>query len=119
MGSQASEGARGDAQRALESLRRLVRYLRLGARAAEQRTGASSAQLFVLQQLAEAPSASLADLAGRTLTDASSVSTVVARLVAQGLVARRRAAGDRRRVELALTPRGRALLVRAPALSQS
>jgi DNA-binding MarR family transcriptional regulator len=114
----AARPARDDAQEILDALRRLVRYLRLAARDAEEATGASAAQLFVLQQLAAAPAASLADLAARTLTDASSVSTVVARLVARGLVARKAAAGDRRRAELSLTARGRALIAQAPVLAQ-
>src|SRR2546423_5112313 len=108
MGSHASGARVDDAQHVFDSLRRLVRFLRLGAREAEEATGVSSAQLFVLHQLAGAPAASLAELAERTLTDQSSVSTVVARLVAHGLVARRKGTGDRRRVELALTARGRA-----------
>ena len=119
MGSQASSPARADAVRVMESLRRLVRFLRVTARRAEQDTGVSAAQLFVVQQLAQAPARSLAELAGRTLTDASSVSTVVSRLVEQGLVVRRRAADDRRRVELALTARGRALAARTPELAQA
>jgi DNA-binding MarR family transcriptional regulator len=124
MGSHASRSrasarpARDEAQEILDALRRLVRFLRLAARDAEEATGASAAQLFVLHQLAAAPAASLADLAARTLTDASSVSTVVARLVARGLVARKAAAGDRRRAELSLTARGRALIARAPVLAQ-
>ncbi|HTJ40796.1 MAG TPA: MarR family transcriptional regulator [Kofleriaceae bacterium] len=122
MGSHASRPvarpAHHDAQRVLEALRRLVRFLRLADRTAEEATGASAAQLFVLQQLATAPAASLAELAARTLTDASSVSTVVARLVSRGLVTRRAAAGDKRRAELALTPKGKALLARAPELAQ-
>ena len=118
MGSQASGPARGDAVHVMESLRRLVRFLRVAARRAEQEAGVSAAQLFVLQQLAQAPARSLAELAARTLTDASSVSTVVSRLVEQGLVVRRRAADDRRRVELALTARGRTLVARSPELAQ-
>ena len=114
----AAHSAQEDAQDIFDALRRLVRFLRIAAREAEDATGASAAQLFVLQQLAVAPAASLADLAARTLTDASSVSTVVARLVARGLVARRAAAGDRRRAELSLTARGRALLEKAPVPAQ-
>jgi MarR family transcriptional regulator, lower aerobic nicotinate degradation pathway regulator len=118
MGSHASVAARVDAQRAFEALRRLVRFLRLAARAAEK-SGVSAAQLFVLHQLAASPASSLAELAARTLTDASSVSTVVARLVAGKLVTRRASAGDRRRATLALTARGRALVARTPGLAQT
>ena len=111
--------ATDDSARILVSLRKLVRFLRIATRRAEQRTGASAAQLFVLSQLAAAPAASLAELAERTMTDPSSVSTVVSRLVAGGLVSRRRARGDGRRVELALTPKGRAAVRRAPELAQT
>ena len=120
MGSHASARrapAHEDAQRVFDSLRRLVRFLRLGARRAEDSTGASSAQLFVLHQLAVSPASSLAELAARTLTDASSVSTVAARLVERKLVERRRGT-DRRKSELALTAKGRALVARTPDLPQ-
>jgi DNA-binding MarR family transcriptional regulator len=60
------------------SLRKIVRFLRLADRAAEAAVGLSAAQLFVLQTLASQPAASLAEVADRTLTDQSSVSTVVA-----------------------------------------
>src|SRR5262249_19055685 len=103
----------------LASVRRLVRFLRVATRRAEQQTGASAAQLFVLSQLAASPASSMGELAARAFTDASSVSTVVARLVARGLVSRRRAAADRRRIELALTRRGRAMVARAPELAQT
>jgi len=90
----------------MTALRRIVRRLRLADRQAETLHGLSAAQLFVLHSLAAAPVRSLADLAQRTLTDQSSVSTVVTRLVERGLVARTPAAADRRRAELALTAAG-------------
>ncbi len=110
-------GRRGqaeDVRTVMNALRRLVRALRLSARAAEKTVGISGAQLFVLQELAAAPVDSLGALAARTHTDQSSVSVVVRRLVEHGLVARRHAVTDARRVELALTASGRAVLRRAP-----
>jgi len=119
MGSQASGAdARGDALAVMEALRRVVRFLRLADRRAEGAVGLSAAQMFVVTALEAAPATSMSDLAARTLTDQSSVSTVVARLVERGLVARRRASGDKRRVELALTARGRDVAARAPELAQ-
>jgi DNA-binding MarR family transcriptional regulator len=124
MGSQASrprsrgEAARADAAAAMDAVRRLVRFLRLADRRAEVAAGISAAQLYVLRTLAEAPTASMAELAERTLTDQSSVSTVVARLVERGLVRRGRAAADARKVELALTERGRAAADKSPELAQ-
>jgi MarR family transcriptional regulator, lower aerobic nicotinate degradation pathway regulator len=108
-----------DARAALDALRRIVQALRLSATQAERQTGLSGAQLFVLQQLAEARGQSLNDLARRTRTHQSSVSIVVTRLVSQGLVSRRRAPDDGRRLVLDLTTRGRTLLADAPATAQS
>ncbi|UJR86073.1 MarR family winged helix-turn-helix transcriptional regulator [Sandaracinus amylolyticus] len=120
MVSQASPRARtgDDAARVLASIRRLVRFLRLAASDAEARTGISAAQLFVLERLVDAPASSMSELAARTLTDPSSVSTVVSRLVERGLVARTRAATDARRFEIAITARGRAIVRRSPPLAQ-
>lgn len=103
----------------LASMRAVVRDLRLAAREAEQRIGIHGAQLTVLQQLAVRPAKSLADLAERTQTDPSSASVVVSRLVDRGLVSRVASPADRRRVEIALTPAGRALVRRAPKQTSS
>ncbi len=102
----------------MDDLRRVVRALRLTARAAEKRLSVSGAQLFVLQQLEQRPASSMAKLAARTFTDQSSVSAIVSRLEERGLAARRRSHDARRRVEIELTPRGRALMRRAPAPAQ-
>jgi MarR family transcriptional regulator, lower aerobic nicotinate degradation pathway regulator len=102
----------------IDSLRRIVRALRESSRAAEETLGVSGAQLFALQALARAPNLSLSELAARTLTHQSTVSAVVKRLVAQGLVRRRTSASDGRRIELTVTRRGAALLERAPHAAQ-
>jgi DNA-binding MarR family transcriptional regulator len=102
----------------MDSLRRIVRDLRLTARDAERSAGISGAQLFVLQTLAEDRASSLNDLADRTLTDQSSVSVVVKRLADRKLVARKAAAEDARRIELSLTAAGRRLLSRCPEPTQ-
>jgi DNA-binding MarR family transcriptional regulator len=103
----------------LDALRSIVRELRLASREAEQRVGVHGAQLHALRQLDDSPSTSLTELAGRTHTDISSVSVVVSRLVEQGLVARRSADDDRRRLSLGLTARGRAVLRKAPETGMS
>ena len=108
-----------DVRAALDALRRIVQGIRLSAAHAERVTGLTGAQLFVLQQLAEGPARSLNELALRTRTHQSSVSTVVTRLVGRGLVSRRRAPADGRRLVLDLTPSGRALLTDAPETAQS
>jgi DNA-binding MarR family transcriptional regulator len=106
---------RSGAAALLDALRAVSRELRVADRDADQRVGLPPAQVHTLRQLGQAPAASLTALAERTHTDPSSASVVVQRLVTRGLVARTPAADDRRRVELALTPAGRAMLRRLPA----
>ncbi len=105
-------------ERSMNAIRSVVRALRVNTRAIELKMGMSLAQLFVLQQLANRSSDSLNDLAERTATHQSSVSVVVRRLVERGLVVRSPSAADKRRVEIDVTPAGRALLAEAPTTIQ-
>src|SRR4051812_22128057 len=118
MKSSTRSGSSQSARRVLDALRRVVQSLRISARAAESEFGLSGAQLFVLQKLAEEPALSVNDLAQRTLTHQSSVSVVATRLVEKGLVTRRRATGDARRLELSITAKGRTMLRRSPLAAQ-
>lgn len=111
MGSHAS-----DATAVMNALRRIVRMIRL----AESSThDLSAAQRYVLHSLAAAPASSVAELAGRTLTDQSSVSTVVAKLVAKQLVVRTPSTIDRRRAELRLTAAGTKVVKHSSVLPQT
>jgi len=110
--------ASAEARQVLNSLRHIVRSLRISSRNAEQQTGLSGAQLFVLQCLSRQSPCSVNELAAHTATDQSSVSVVVSRLVARGYVRRTASKVDRRRVELWLTPSGRGLLDAAPEAAQ-
>jgi DNA-binding MarR family transcriptional regulator len=76
------------------------------------------AQLFVLNRLAEGKAMSLNELAARTLTHQSSVSVVVQRLIASGLVDSQVSQFDKRRVELRITEKGRRVLAKAPTAAQ-
>jgi DNA-binding MarR family transcriptional regulator len=98
--------AKTEARQVLDSIRRLVRALRLFSREAEAKAQVSAAQLFVLQQLSFTTALSLKDLAKRTYTDQSSVSTVVSKLVEKGLVTKRPSPKDQRSAELHLSVRG-------------
>ncbi len=102
----------------LDAIRRIVQALRESSRLAESRVGLSGAQLFVLRTVAESPGVSLNELAERTRTHQSSVSAVVTRLAREGLVQKRAADGDARRVEVRLAPSGRRRLARAPQSAQ-
>lgn len=108
-----------EGQRVMDALRRLVRALRLSSADVERRIGISGAQLFVLRELDAAPRSSMGEVAKRTQTDPSSVSTVVSRLVEQGLVARSADPSDARRAVLAVTAKGRALVRKAGLPAQA
>jgi DNA-binding MarR family transcriptional regulator len=99
---------------ALDGIRAVVGSLTRSARSVERRTGITTAQLFVLRQLAEHDGLSLGEVAEHTLTRQSTVSVVVARLAERGLIRATRATNDRRRLELSLTAAGRRILARAP-----
>ncbi|MGH9421169.1 MAG: MarR family winged helix-turn-helix transcriptional regulator [Thermoanaerobaculia bacterium] len=107
-----------DSQRILDSIRRLVRLLRVSDRQAQSDLGVSGAQLFVLTEIGKTPALSLGELATRTRTDQSSVSVVVTRLVEAGLITRDRDERDARRLVLHLTRAGRAMLQKAPVVAQ-
>jgi DNA-binding MarR family transcriptional regulator len=104
--------------RALNSLRRIVRAARGATAAVESRYGVSTAQLYVLQTLAQSPGMSIKDLVARTLTTNSSVSEVVGRLVDSGLVTRETAEDDRRMKVLTLTDGGREIVRHSPRTIQ-
>jgi DNA-binding MarR family transcriptional regulator len=104
-----------DVRDTLDAVRRLVQALRVAGRAAEQRAGLSSAQLFALQQIGQHSGVSINELAALTFTHQSSVSVVVQRLVARKLVVKVAAADDRRRHALAITAKGRRRLSQVPA----
>ena len=108
-----------EATTVLIALRRIVRFLRLADREVEAACDVSAAQLFVLHTLVDTPASSVSELAQRTLTDQSSVSTVVTRLVARGLVRRTPSRQDRRRAELRITPAGQRMVQRAPRVPQA
>jgi DNA-binding MarR family transcriptional regulator len=67
-------------------------------------------QYYALVALAAVPTQSLGQLAARLLCDKGNASGLVDRLQAIGLVDRRRDPADGRRVQLALTPAGHAVL---------
>ena len=113
-----SEGTTTSTHRILESLRAIVRDLRLAAVSYERQFGLSAAQLFVLRSLQDGSPLSLGEVAERTATDQSSVSVVVRKLEEKGLVHKRPSSEDGRRLEISLSPEGRRLSRKTPPAVQ-
>lgn len=102
----------------LDSIRRIVRAVRLSSRSSESTAGLSAAQLFVLQRLAERDGLSINELASETLTHQSSVSVIVSKLAMRRLVRRAISRLDRRRTIISLSEKGRRALAGAPEAMQ-
>jgi len=107
-----------DVSRAINALRKFVRGLRSAAESVEREVKISAAQLFVLNELAQQPDQSVKDLAARTMTTHSTVSEVVAQLIAKGLVTRTSDARDARRSVLRLSKQGSRTVKTAPRAIQ-
>lgn len=95
-----------DSARALDSLRQLVRALGASTRTPSI-DGVSGAQIFALRQIAATPGMSVNELAAKTMARQSTVSELVGRLVADGLLLRRTDSDDARQAHLHLTSRGK------------
>jgi DNA-binding MarR family transcriptional regulator len=117
--SETSPPVASDAARAMDALRRIVGSLRSASRSSAREIGVTGAQLFVLHQLDLEPQQSINALAERTHTRQNSVSDVIARLAARGLVSKKVAASDARRAVVSLTAAGRAIVRRAPSTVQT
>lgn len=104
-----------DRTAALRQIRALVASLDFSAREVEASTGITNAQLFVLRQLAADDHPSVNELAERLHARQNTVSALLTRLVAAGLVQREQSPLDGRRAVLSLTREGRRLLKRAPS----
>lgn len=96
-----------DVERGMRAIHAIERAINHESRQLERVHGISLAQLVALQQLARGPVTSLNEMAKRTGTHQSSVSVVMKRLFAKGLVLRRVVAIDRRRRVYELTEAGR------------
>ncbi len=107
-----------ESRQILNSFRRLVQVLQNYSKSLESDLGVSGAQLFVLKKVSESGACSINDIAEKTLTHQSSVSVVVDRLVQKALVERQKDPNDKRRVLIALSPKGKKLISQAESTPQ-
>lgn len=104
-----------DSQIVLDSIRRIIRTLRMSSKSSEKTLGLSAAQIFVLQKLAASNEPlSINELAAATLTHQSSVSVVVSKLVNRNLIERMVSENDSRSVGLKISKQGDYLLSKSP-----
>ena len=104
--------------RVLVALRRIMRAIDLHSRFLADRYGMTGPQLVVLKELGRAGEISVGQLAKAVHLSHATVTGVLDRLAKHDLVQRRRTVADKRRVLVALTGPGIAILSDAPPLLQ-
>lgn len=103
----------------LVALRRIMRAIALHSKQLQKSAGLTVPQLMVLQAIVgEARDASVSAIAKRVNLSQATVTSVLDRLSAKGLVTRQRRADDRRKVDIRLTTAGTRQLDNAPTLLQ-
>jgi MFS family permease len=102
----AAAGGSAGADGLAEGIARLRRALRRGARVASPGNPLAVAQLELLSALAEQPGARPGQLARQLHMRPNTVTTIVNALTAQGMISRATPEGDRRAIELTITPAG-------------
>lgn len=83
-----------------------------------QKSGLSTPQLILLREIAQHTSIPTGTLSANVSLSHATVTSILDRLVAKGLVSRRRSEADRRKVLVQLTDAGREKLREAPSLLQ-
>jgi DNA-binding MarR family transcriptional regulator len=107
------------AEGVVTALRRIMHRVELHSRALMAQCGLTGPQLAVLGQLARGEAVSIGDLTRRVHVSQATVTGILDRLQARGLVTRERSTEDRRRVHVRLTPAARALVAEAPPTLQA
>jgi DNA-binding MarR family transcriptional regulator len=105
-------------QECMQNLRRIVKALEDYSLGVEKRFDLTGPQLWALWELGRNGPCALKSLASNMKLDSSTVVGVVDRLVVKGLVVRSPDPGDRRRISLAPTAKGEAILTAAPHPAQ-
>lgn len=98
----------------LVALRQVIRATDLHSRHLMKTTGLTAPQLLVLREIQGSGELSVGELARRISLSQGTVTSILDRLQARGLVTRERSHADKRRVLLRLTTSGDQALARAP-----
>ncbi|MEL6857604.1 MAG: MarR family transcriptional regulator [Pseudomonadota bacterium] len=104
---------------ALIALRQIQRRTEQASKRLAAMAGLTPSQLLVLQILSErGGEVSVGEVSKMTQLKHATITSLVDKLVARGLLSRRRCQDDRRRVWLTLMPEGQAAITSAPDLLQ-
>ena len=104
--------------RALVALRRIMRATDLQAKKLARETGLTLPQFMILQTLKDTDDATIGSIAQEINLTQATVTTIIDRMQARGLVTRHRNTSDLRKVNVRMTDAGRELVERGPATLQ-
>lgn len=102
----------------LRAVRRILRATETGRRRIASTTGLTPSQLLLLREISARPGATPGAIAARLQFSQATITALVDRLEAMGLVTRERSERDRRQILLDTTPQGRQRLSEAPDMLQ-
>jgi len=105
-------------QMVLETLRKINRAIGLRSRQLVKTVGLTVPQMLVLKEVVENGEAAIGHVAVQVSLSQATVTAIVDRLEAHGLLARRRGHADRRKVLIAATERGIDIVAKNPAILQ-
>ncbi|MEH6676540.1 MarR family winged helix-turn-helix transcriptional regulator [Phenylobacterium sp.] len=103
---------------ALVAIRRIVRAAEFASRDLSRSTGLTPSQLIVLQIVAREGEPGAGAIAEAARLSQATVTALLDKLEARGLVVRHRRSEDRRRISVELTPEGRRTLAEMPDVLQ-
>lgn len=103
---------------ALVAIRRIVRAAEFASRDLSRTTGLTPSQLIVLQIVAREGEPGAGAIAEAARLSQATVTALLDKLEARGLVVRHRRNEDRRRISVELTPEGRRTLAEMPDVLQ-
>jgi DNA-binding MarR family transcriptional regulator len=98
----------------LKKLRMVIRAAQRHSTWIEKQCGLSGAQLWIMQELFEAPGLRVGEIADRLAIHQTTASNLVRQLESHGYLVKVRDSHDKRVVKLMLSEQGRALLASAP-----
>jgi DNA-binding MarR family transcriptional regulator len=106
------------ANQTLRALRRILRATEMSGRRLALATGLTPSQLLALQEIERRGEATPSAIAVTLQFSQATITSLVDRLAARGLVTRQRSERDKRQILLRTTPAGDALLAGAPDMPQ-
>jgi len=100
------------------ALRKIIQAIDLNSKSLVKRFGLTGPQLVILKEIAGFDEISAGAIANEVSLSRGTVTGILDRMVAKGLISKRRDLKDKRRVMLSITEQGEKLLDMAPPLMQ-